>query len=104
MLLDTAFAHPFVFKRLSKKTNLKHVRHDYNLPREADDEDIYDLATREKRFVVTQDKGFDRQTKVKGTGVLIIPSYLTNEEMDKILSDFISGKDPDDFVGKATKV
>ena len=103
-MLDTAFAHPFVFKRLIRKASIKHVRLDYRLPRQTDDEDIYNLATLEDRIIVTQDKRFDKQITIKGTGIIVIPSYLTNEEIDILLSDFISGKDPKDYKGKATKI
>lgn len=37
-------------------------------------------------------------------GVLIIPSYLTNEEIDNLIVQFISDKDPDEFRGKAIKI
>lgn len=80
------------------------MRHNYSLSREAEDETIYNLATKEKRIIITQDDGFRKQVKKKGTGALIIPSYLTNETMDKILTEFISGKDPEDYKGKAIKI
>lgn len=95
---------PSVFTKLNKKTNLKHVRHDYSLSREAADDEIYKLATQENRIIITQDQGFDKQLKIKGTGILILPSHLTNAEMDTILLDFLSNKKPVDFIGKATKV
>ena len=80
------------------------MRHDYNLPGETEDQDIYNLATKENRIIITQDEGFDKQLKIKGTGILIVPSYLTNDEMDKIISEFISEKDPEDYKGKAVKI
>lgn len=104
MLLDTAFAKPSIFRNLIKKANVKHVRHDYNLPRETEDEDIYNLATRENRIIVTQDQRFGKQLKIKGTGILIIPAYLFNEEIDILLSEFISDKNPEILKGKATKI
>lgn len=33
-----------------------------------------------------------------------MPPYLSNEEMDKVLTEFISGKDPEDYKGKAIKI
>ena len=89
---------------MKTKANIKHVRHDYNLSRETEDKDIYVIATQENRIIVTQDDGFRKQVYKKGAGVFIIPSYLTNDEIDKILVDFIFGKNPDDFWGKASKV
>lgn len=62
------------------------------------------MATIEKRIVVTQDNDFKRYKKIKSAGVLIIPPYLTTGQIDELLTDFISGKDPEDFKGKATKI
>ena len=104
MLLDTAFAKPSIFKKLKSKANLKHIRHDYNLSPQAEDESIYVIASKEKKIIVTQDDGFRKQINKKGAGILIIPYYLTNEAIDEILCEFISGKNPDDFLGKATKI
>lgn len=74
------------------------------MPRQTPDEDIYNLATKENRIIITQDKRFNEQIKIKGTGILVIPSHLTNEEMDIILCEFILNKNPINFLGKATKV
>jgi len=93
-----------VFKRLSQKANLKHVRHDYTLSRQAEDEAIYTLATQEKMIIITQDEKFRKQIKSKGTGIIVIPSYLTNEEIEALIILFISGKNPQDYQGKVTKV
>lgn len=103
-MLDTAFAHPSVFKKIKTKANIKHVRHDYNLSRQTEDKDIYVIATKENRIIITQDDGFRKQTHRKGTGVFIIPSYLTNNEIDLVVVEFISGKNPDDFLGKAIRI
>jgi predicted nuclease of predicted toxin-antitoxin system len=103
-LLDTAFAHPSVFIKLKSKASLKHVRHDYNLSRQAEDKDIYQLATMENRFVVTIDNDFTRLVKPNQAGIILINAYLSNEEIDKALCNFISGKNPDDFKGKSTKI
>jgi predicted nuclease of predicted toxin-antitoxin system len=103
-LLDTAFAHPSVFIKLKSKTSLKHVRHNYNLPRQAEDKDIYQLATKEDRFVVTIDNDFTKLVKPKQAGIILINAYLSNDEIDKTICNFISGKNPDDFKGIATKI
>lgn len=104
LLLDTAFTHPDNLPRLNKIANVKHVRHAYSLPRTVEDEHIYNVAMSEKRCVITQDDGFRKQVKNKQVAVFIVPSYLTVEEMDIVLSDFFRGKNPDDFVGKAIKI
>lgn len=103
-MLDTAFARPSVFKKLNYKSNLKHVRHDFYLSRTANDETIYTLAIKEKRFVITQDRDFKKMVMKNKPGILIIPSYLTNDEIDRLLTTFIVDKDPDELWGKAIKI
>ncbi len=103
-LLDSAFAKPQAFKRLCKKANTAHTRHTYNLSAQAEDEQIYTLATAEKRIIVTQDADFKKWFKKKGAGVFMLPSYLTTSEIDSLLSNFILGKDPKDYLGKITKL
>ena len=58
----------------------------------------------DERFVVTQDDGFRKQVKKGQVAVFIIPSYLTVNEMDMLLSVFFKGKNPDDFLGKSIKI
>lgn len=104
LLFDVTFAHPFVFKRLAKKSNLAHVRHTYNLSPQAEDEHIYQIAQDTERIIVTQDVGFKMLVKPKKPGIFVIPSYLSNEKIDKILTKFISDKNPEDYEGKVTKI
>jgi len=78
--------------------------HNYNLSPQIDDEEIYNLAVKENRFVVTIDNDFKRLVKRNKSGVIIIPAELSNEGIDKILTKFISEKDPKDYMGKVTKV
>lgn len=105
LLLDAAFAAPMIFQRLKKKANLAHVVHDLRLSRQASDEEIYELAVKENRLVVTINfKDFKKLVRRGKPGVIVIPPYLSNEDIDVKLSDFISGKDPEDFKGKAVKI
>ncbi len=69
-----------------------------------EDEEIYNLATNENRIVVTQDNDFKRWVKPKGAGAFIISAHLSTEQMDELLVSFISGKNPEDFLGKAIKI
>ncbi len=91
-------------KRLHKRANLTHTRHTYGLSGQTEDEHIYNLATKENRIIITQDNDFKKWIKPKQAGVIIIPPYLSTEEMDRILTTFIKGKNPDEFTGKATKI
>lgn len=104
LLLDSAFAKPQVFKKTSKKASVKHIRHDFNLAPETEDKEIYALASQRGMFVVTLDLGFKKLIKQNATGVFMLSSGLSNEEIDDKLSNFISGKNPQDFIGKAAKI
>ena len=104
LLLDSAFAKPQVFKKLCKKAYVKHIRHDFNLAPETEDEVIYTLASQKGMFVVTLDLGFRKLTKQNTAGVFMLISGLSNEEIDESLSNFISGKNPEDYKGKSTKI
>jgi len=104
LLLDSAFAKPETFKRLCKKASVKHIRHDFNLAPATADEEIYKLASQKNMIVITLDLGFKKLVKRKAAGALILNSGLSNGEIDTIISNFISGKNPDDFLGKAIKI
>ncbi len=105
MLLDAAFARPRTFARLSKKANVTHVVFDYNLPPQCSDEEIYQLAVKEDRFVVTINyQDFRKLVKKGKPGIISIPSELSNQEIDQLLCRFLLMKNPGDYVGSAIKV
>lgn len=103
-LLDSAFAKPEVFKKLRKKASIKHIRHDFNLAPETEDEQIYKLATQKELFIVTLDLGFKKLVRINSAGIFMLSSGLSNEQIDTALSNFISGKNPKDYFGKAVKI
>lgn len=105
LLLDSAFTAPSVFKKLRKKAAVKHIRQNYRLSPQAEDEEIYALAVREGMFVVTINyKDFQRLVKKEKPGILALDSDLTNEQIDAALTKFVSGKNPQEYFGKAIKV
>ncbi len=83
---------------------MSHVRHTLRLSPTTEDKDIYQKATEEKRHVVTIDDDFKKLVKPKKAGVIIIPSELSNEDIEKELLKFISGKNPEDSYGKVVKI
>ena len=79
--------------------------HDCGLPLQAEDEEIYQKATDENRIVLTINfKDFKKLVKKNGPGIIGIESQLSNQSIDKLVSDFLSDKDPDDYRGKAIKI
>ena len=104
-LLDSAFAKPDSFPKLRKKTNIAHAVHDCGLSLQAEDEEIYQKAIYENRFVLTINfKDFRKLVKKDGPGIIGIESQLTNQAIDKLVSDFLADKDPKDYKGKAIKI
>ena len=105
LLLDSAFAQTALFPKLAKKANIAHGVYDLGLFRESEDSEIYQKAVQEDRFVLTINlKDFKKLVKTGKPGIIGIDSQLTNEEIDQIVSDFLSGKDPEDLKGKAIKI
>ena len=105
LLLDAAFAKPQLFPKLSKKCNLAHTVHSLGLPPQALDEEIYQKAIQENRFVLTINyKDFKKLVKKGKPGIIAIESQLTNEQIDKLVADFLSDKDPEDYKGKTVKL
>lgn len=105
ILLDSAFAKPESFPKLKKKVNLAHCVHDLGLPPQAEDHEIYQKAVENNRFVLTINFRHFRKLLKKGKpGVFGIESQLTNEQIDELVSNFLSSKDPDNYLGKATKI
>lgn len=104
-MLDSAFAKPQSFPRLSKKANLIHSVHDCGLSPRAEDQEIYQKAIETSRFVLTINfNDFKKLIKNKKTGVIAIESQLSNEEIDRKVSDFIAGNNPSNLLGKAIKI
>lgn len=105
ILLDSAFAKSDCFPRLKKKANVAHTVHDLKLSPQAEDNEIYQTAVREERFVLTINfKDFRKLVKANRPGIISIESQLSNEQIDKIVSDFISNKNPKDYIGKAVHI
>ena len=103
--MDSAFAKCDSFPRLTKKANLAHAVHDCGLPLQAEDEEIYRKALNENRFVLTINfKDFRKLVKRNGPGIIGIESQLTNQVIDRLVSDFLTNKDPAMYKGKAIKI
>lgn len=105
LLLDSAFAKPAFFPKIKKKANLAHAVHDCGLSPQAEDEEIYQKAVMENRFIVTINfKDFKKMIKKNCPGIIGIESQLTNKKIDAVVTKFITENNPDDFIGKAIKL
>jgi len=104
-LLDSAFAAPGKFTKLSKKAKLIHPVIDLGLSPQTADEDIYQKALEQNCFVLTVNfKDFKKFLSRGMGGIVGINSQLSNSQIDEIVTKFISGKNPDDFLGRAIKI
>lgn len=105
LLLDAAFARPDAFPKLQKKANIAHAVYDCGLSQQAQDNEIYQTAVEENRFVLTINfKDFKKLVRKGKPGTIGIESQLSNNEIDEGVTNFLSGKNPDDFLGKAIKI
>lgn len=105
LLLDSAFAKPQAFPRLAKKCNLAHAVHTFNLSPQVSDAEIYQQAIQDDRFVLTVNyQDFKKLVKPGKPGIFAVESQLFNEQIDKSVSDFLTNKNPADFLGKAIKI
>lgn len=105
ILLDAAFAQTRYFPKLLKVANLAHCVHECGLSPQAEDEEIYKTAVREDRFVLTINfKDFRKMAREGKPGVIGIESQLTNAEIDVSVSNYLRGKNPDDYLDKAIKI
>lgn len=105
ILLDSAFAKPEFFPKLRKKANIAHSVHDCGLSPQAEDTEIYQKAVNENRFVLTINfKDFKKLVRKEKPGVFGIESQLSNDQVDKKVWEFITGKNPEEYKGKAIKI
>lgn len=105
IVLDSAFAKLNFFPKLSKRAKLFHCVYDFGLSRQAEDEDIYQKAYENNCFVLTINfNDFKKLVKENGPGVFGVESQLTTAKMDSIVAEFLKGKNPEDYKGKAIKI
>lgn len=90
---------------MSKKFNVAHVVHTYGVSVQGSDKEIYHKAVLEDRFVLTINfKDFKKLVEKNKLGIFGLESQLTNEQIDKLVTKFLSSKDPGDYIGKATRI
>lgn len=93
------------FPHLSKKANIKNAYFDLGLPKQCEDEEIYQKAIEDNRIVVTINfKDFNNLVKKGKPGIIGIPSQLNNADIDAILTKFVSFNEVDECMGKAIKI
>mgnify|MGYP001559620063 FL=1 len=103
--MDSAFAAPGKFTKLSKKAKLIHPVIDLGLSSQTSDKDIYQKALEQNCFVLTVNfKDFRKFLRSGKGGIIGINSQLSNSQIDEIVTKFISGKNPEDFIGKAIRI
>ena len=88
-----------------KKFNVVDIVHTYGVSVQASDEEIYQKAVLEDRFVLTINfKDFKKLVEKNKPGIFGLESQLTNDQIDKLVTNFLYSKDPDDYIGKETRI
>ena len=99
LLLDSAFAKSDQFPKIRKKAKLLHAVYDLGLSAQAEDREIYQKAFENNCFVLTINfDDFKKLTRAGRPEVIGIGSQLSNEEIDKIVSKFITGKNSNNYI------
>lgn len=75
------------------------------LPRQCEDEEIYQKAMENNRFVVTINfDDFRKLIKPNKPGIIGVRSQLTNADIDALLTKFVSINRAENCMGKAIKI
>ena len=101
LLLDEGFPPRPNFPRLNSRFDVRHVSVDLNHSG-LKDRDVYLLAVKLKRIVVTfNDKDFkDYASSDTGSGVIGISANLSSEQIDKKLTALLVGTKKSKILGK----
>lgn len=105
LLLDEGLPVKTFFPRLNSRFDLKHLTTDFKKSGIKDPQ-VYKLAVKEKRLVVTfNDKDFrEFADKSKMSGVIGISANLPIEQIDKKLVSLLNKSKPSDLYGKFTYI
>jgi hypothetical protein len=103
LLLDEGFPPRIYFPRLNQRFNVKHIKSDLKkvgLP----DEEVYDIAARQKRLIVTYNtKDFKRLAhKSKDTGVIGVTPLMSYSHIDNKLTSLLTKSTQHDLYGRYT--
>ncbi len=94
-----------MFPHLKKKANCIHPVHDLDLSPQTEDKQLYQIAVQENRFILTINfKDFKKLVKRGMPGIIGIESQLTNEQIDKKVTLFLSNKNPQEYIGRAVTI
>lgn len=89
------------FPRLNSRYDVKHIRDDFHkdgIP----DAEVYDLAVKTKRIIITFNGDDFRMMASKSTetGILYVSDNLLNEQIDTKLTAFLTRSKPKSLLGK----
>ena len=103
LLLDENLPPRIRFSRLNERHNVKHLVHDYKSQNAGTtDEDVYQLACKEKRIIITfnGDDFLDLYIKSKKSGIIALKPNVTYDDIDKKVLALLSRYKPSVFYGK----
>lgn len=107
ILLDENFPIKKFFPRTRSRFDIKHLIEDYSIRvRGISDEEVYELAKKEKRLIVTMNvddfKGLAGKSGV--TGIIGVSPHTTYDQRDKKLSALLSKSSRKELYGKYTLI
>lgn len=103
LLLDEGLYPRKALSRANSRHNIKHIKHDLNKGG-IKDEEVYAIAVKEKRIVVTYniDDFKKLATKSLSSGVIGVTQGILPDQLDKKLNALLSRKTPKSLYGKYT--
>ena len=105
LLLDENLPPRQSFRRLNSRFLIKHIVHDYQIPG-ALDLDVYKLAVKEHRLIITfNDKDFRNLAgKSKFAGIIGVSNNLSYEQIDVKLTSLLTRSTHGQLFGKFTYI
>ena len=103
LLLDEGLYIRKTLPRTNSRHDIKHIKHDLDKGG-IKDEEIYAVAVKNKRIIVTYNINDFRKmaTKNLNTGIIGVSQNLSPDQLDKKLNAMLSRKTPKSLYGKYT--
>ena len=105
LLLNEGIYPKKSLKRINKRYSIKHIKQDLHMGG-AKDQEVYDIACKQKRIIITYNTIHFRKLVKKSTytGIIGITQGMTPDELDKKLNSLLSRTSEKSFYGKYTSL
>lgn len=104
LLLDEGLPIRQALPKLNSLHNVKHIKHDLGLGG-TPDEKVYEIASKEKRILITFDyKGFKKLIVEDQSGIIAVSARLSTTDLDKKICSLLSRSTEKSLMGKIIKI